>query len=91
MTGQSTHSHASGPPCLHWQKHQTDFTPAPEPMFQPVILEQGMERPGGQSSPRQVAGSTTRVHAGDSAAESSLVPLCPEHLDRRWGQQYVPS
>lgn len=42
MTGESTCSHAAGPVplSLYWQKHQTDLTPAPEPMFQPVILEQ---------------------------------------------------
>lgn len=60
MTGESTAAMLQGLSVL--AKGQ-DLTPVPEPMFQPVILEQGMERPGGQSSPRQVAGSTTRVHA----------------------------
>lgn len=55
-------------PCLSWQKHQTDLTPAPEPMF----LEQGMERPGGQCSPRQVAGSTTREHAFPQGVQQQL-------------------
>lgn len=46
VTGESTRSHTSElVPLSVLEKHQTDLTPAPEPMFQPVILEQGMERP----------------------------------------------
>lgn len=54
-------------PCLYWQKHQTDLTPAPEP-----VSRAGHGEAGGQCSPRQVAGSTTREHAFPQGVQQQL-------------------